>query len=128
MKIHYTVALAMLAGAAVGAVAISGLQAQGKAPGAYAVVEFNEISDPAAFKDIIDKAPAVIAASGGRFIIRTNNFTALRGDMPTRLVVIAFDNVQQAQAWYGSEGMKGINATVEKITKGRTFAVEAVAN
>ena len=42
MKTQYTVALSMLAGFGMGAVAITGLNAQGK-PGAYAVIDISEI-------------------------------------------------------------------------------------
>jgi hypothetical protein len=50
MKARYTVSLAMLAGAAFGALAVNGLSAQGKPPAVYAIVAFNDIGDPAGFK------------------------------------------------------------------------------
>jgi hypothetical protein len=39
----------MLAGIVIGATAVSGLYARGKGPGAYAIVDISEITDPAAF-------------------------------------------------------------------------------
>jgi len=130
MKTRYAVALAMAAGAALGAASVSGLYAQGKAPGAYAIISFSEISDRNAFKgEVVDKAPAVVKDAGGHLIVRTEKFTPLRaGDPPfplRRYVIIAFDSVPQAQAWYVSQAMKGINASVERLTKGRAFVVEA---
>jgi uncharacterized protein (DUF1330 family) len=92
MKTYFGLAVAMLAGVAVGATAINRLNAQGT-PGAYVVADISEISDPQASKKVIDDAPAVIAASGGRFIIRTENITALDGTPPKRFAVIAFDNL-----------------------------------
>ena len=41
--------IGMLAGIVIGAAAVSGLNAQGKGPGAYAIVDISEITDPAAF-------------------------------------------------------------------------------
>jgi hypothetical protein len=38
----------MLAGIVIGATAVSGLYARGKGPGAYAIVDISEITDPAA--------------------------------------------------------------------------------
>ena len=48
--------LAMLTGAVFGAAAVSGLNAQGKAPGAYVVIDISTISDPAACIQPIDEA------------------------------------------------------------------------
>jgi hypothetical protein len=39
----------MLAGIVIGATAVSGLYARGKGPGAYAIVDISEITDPTAF-------------------------------------------------------------------------------
>ena len=41
MKTRYAVVLSMLAGAALGAVSVGGLYAQGKAPGAYVVIDIS---------------------------------------------------------------------------------------
>jgi uncharacterized protein (DUF1330 family) len=128
MRTQYTVALSMLAGVALGAVSVGGLYAQGKAPGAYAIIAFSDVGDPAAFKaNVLDKAPEAIKKHGGHFVVRTNDITVLRaGDPPLkRYVIIGFDGVQQAKAWYGADDMKGINAYNEQHTKGRAFVVEA---
>ena len=63
MKTQHIVALSMLAGFGMGAVAITGLNAQGK-PGAYAVIDISEITDPEAFKQVGPKAGASAAAAG----------------------------------------------------------------
>ena len=69
MKTQYTVALSMLAGVALGAVSVGGLYAQGKAPGAYAIVTYTEIADPAAYKaNVSDKTPAMIDKAGGHLL------------------------------------------------------------
>src|ERR1700741_1016046 len=118
MKTCYTVTLAMLAGAALGAAGVSGLKAQGKPPGAYAIFAYSEISDPDAFQKALTKAPSAIKDSGGRLIVRAEKFTVLReGTTPfplKRYVIIAFDSVQQAQAWHDSPVMKEVDATVER--------------
>jgi uncharacterized protein (DUF1330 family) len=129
MKTYYTVSLAMLAGAALGATAVTSLTAQGKTPGAYAIVAFSEISDPAGFKEnVVGRAPDIVKKAGGHFLARTDKITVLRAADPPlkRYVIIAFDNVQQAQTWYSSEDMKGLNSYTDKNTKGRAFVVEAL--
>ena len=45
-------AVTLLAGVALGALTIGGLNAQSKAPGAYAVVDITEVTDPEAFKQL----------------------------------------------------------------------------
>ena len=59
MKTHYTVALAMLAGAAIGATAVNGLHAQAKAP-LYLVSEI-DVTNPEAYgKEYAPKSQALI--------------------------------------------------------------------
>jgi uncharacterized protein (DUF1330 family) len=130
MKTRYVAALSMLAGVAIGAVSGSGLYAQNKAPGAYVVVTFTDIGDEKAFMENVgNKAPPVVTKHGGHFIVRTNQFTVLQeGPTPfplKRYVVIGFDSVDAAKAWYNSEDMKGINAYNSQHTKGRTYVVPA---
>ena len=47
--------LAMLAGAVIGAIAINGLHAQNKAPGAYAALDLRAINSPDVFKTLPSK-------------------------------------------------------------------------
>ena len=44
MRAYLPATLALLAGIGIGAAAVSGLNAQGKGPGAYAIVDISEIS------------------------------------------------------------------------------------
>jgi uncharacterized protein (DUF1330 family) len=121
--------LAMLAGAAIGATAVNGLHAQAKAPGAYAIVEIDAITDPDGFK-VVTQRPAASTATvmqGGRYVARTNKVTGLDGTPPQRYVIIAFDSVGAAQAWNSSADQQKINAIRDKTTKSRVFIVEGAA-
>jgi uncharacterized protein (DUF1330 family) len=75
------------------------------------------------------QAPAVVTKHGGHFIVRTNEFTMLHeGPTPfmlKRYVVVGFDSIDHAKAWYASEDMKGINAYTDQHTKGRAYIVPA---
>jgi hypothetical protein len=64
MNTHYTVALAMFAGIAIGAVAVQGLHAQSK-PKAYTVTEI-EVIDAAAQAAYTPTIVATVGFSGGR--------------------------------------------------------------
>jgi uncharacterized protein (DUF1330 family) len=122
--------LAVLAGIALGAMAIKGPKPQNKPP-TYVVVDIAEITDPEGFKAVTISAatsPAATAALGGRYIIRTATTTALDGIPPKRLVVIAFDSKEKAQDWSDSQETKKITAIRNKTTKSSSFIVEGFAN
>jgi uncharacterized protein (DUF1330 family) len=116
--------IAMLAGAALGAAAVSGLNAQNKPPGAYAVVDLSEITNPDVFKTLLPKAEPAAAAFGGKFVIRTENIVGLDGTAPKRFVVIAFDSIDKAKAWDASPEQKEITAIRQRSTKSRQFIVD----
>jgi uncharacterized protein (DUF1330 family) len=123
--------LTMLAGVAIGATAIQGLHAQAKPP-AYYVIPVLKMNDAAGFKTgVIDKANASAAemtAAGGQWVVRSDKFTSLDGNPPVRLVIIKFDSVEKAQAFYNTPAQKEINAARMKTTDSLSFIVEGMAN
>jgi uncharacterized protein (DUF1330 family) len=116
--------IGMLAGIVIGAAAVSGLNAQGKGPGAYAIVDISEITDPATFKTLLPIAGKANDQFGGKFIARTENVVALDGTAPKRFVVIAFDSMDKAKAWDKSPLPDEVNAIRKKSTKSRTYLVD----
>jgi uncharacterized protein (DUF1330 family) len=123
-----TVGLAMLAGFALGATAVSKLSAQSKPPGAYAILDISEITDAEISRQLLPKANAAVASAGGQYIVRTDKITPLAGAPPVRAVVIAFDNVDKAKAWYTSPAQKEVNALAERSQKVRSFIAEGMSN
>jgi uncharacterized protein (DUF1330 family) len=122
--------LAMLAGAALGATAIKGLNAQTKPP-TYVVIDIAEMTDPEGFKAVPASpaaGPARTAALGGRYLIRTDTTTAVDGMPPKRFVVLAFESREKAQGWADAADVKEINAIRSKTTKSRAFIVDGFAN
>ena len=124
MKNIIPLGLGMLAGIAIGAAAVSGLNAQGKGPGAYAVVDISEITEPEVFKTLLPKAAAANDQFGGKFVARTEKIVALDGTPPKRFIVIGFDSVDKAKAWDASPLQNEVNAIRKKSTKSRTFIVD----
>ena len=125
MKTNYKVAIALVAGVAIGGAAIQGLHAQATPP-TYAVVDISSVTDPEGFKALGPKAGPANAAFGGKFIMRTNNITASDGTPPNRFVVIAFDSLEKAKAWTASAAQKEVDAIRAKTTKSRVFYVEGM--
>ena len=120
--------LAMFAGTMFGGIAVNGLNAQNKAPGAYAVVDISEITDQKTFETLLPKAGPANDAFGGKFIIRTANITALDGAPPKRFVVIAFDSVEKAKAWDSSPAQAEIDGIRKKSAKSHTFIADGALN
>ena len=128
---NYKIAIALVAGTAIGGTAIQGLHAQAK-PSAYLIIPVLKINDPAAFKaGVVDKASATageMAAAGGHFIVRSQKIYSLDGKPPERLVIIAFDSVEKAQAFENTAAQKEINAARMKSTNSLSFIVEGFTN
>jgi uncharacterized protein (DUF1330 family) len=120
-----TLGMAMLAGVVVGAVAVGGMAARGAGgpiPGAYAIIDISEITDPDVFtKQLLPRAEAPVTAYDGKFLTRTQDIVALDGTPPKRFVIISFDSLETAKAWAGSAAQKEVDALRVKSARGRTF-------
>jgi len=126
MRTRYTVTLAMLTGFGLGAVAVQGLHAQAK-PTVYYVGEIEPTNLDAYTKEYAPKAQAVIKAAGGRFLAAGQKVTAIEGDPPKpRVAIIAWDSMEQIQAWRNSAAFKELLPTRETMAKFRAFTVEGV--
>jgi uncharacterized protein (DUF1330 family) len=125
MNRSLTLGVSMLVGAALGAAAVGGLHAQGKTPGAYAILDISEILDPAAVPQIIAKAVPSAKAGGAQYLAATEKITALSGVPPKRVVILAFDSVDQAKAWYNSPAQQEVNAMDAKAVKHRWYIVDS---
>jgi uncharacterized protein (DUF1330 family) len=126
MKTRSIAALALLAGAAIGAVAVQGLHAESKAP-VYVVTE-TDISDLDAFqKEYLPVVQPTIKAAGGRRVAAGQNIVVLEGPSPgTRVAINEFDSFEAVQAWRASADFKAARKIGEKYAKFRAFAVEGI--
>ena len=62
------------------------------------------VTDPEKYQDYTAVTPGLIAKYGGRFIVRGGETVTLEGLEETgRVVVIEFDSLEQAKAFYESE-------------------------
>jgi uncharacterized protein (DUF1330 family) len=126
MKTRSMAALALLAGAAIGAVAVQGLHAQTKAP-VYVVTE-TDISDLDAFqKEYLPVVQPTIKAAGGRRVAAGQNIVVFEGPSPgTRVAINEFDSLEAVQAWRASADFKAARKIGDKYAKFRAFAVEGI--
>ncbi|WNZ80897.1 DUF1330 domain-containing protein [Pseudomonas sp. P105] len=69
---------------------------------AYYVAEF-EVTDPVAIKPYRENVESTLKPYGGHFIVRGGNTLSLEGNAPVRrMVIIKFENIEKAKAWYNS--------------------------
>jgi uncharacterized protein (DUF1330 family) len=129
MKLNIKTCLAVAAGALLGAIGVSALHAQAKAP-VYLVTDIAEITDLEGYKAIgarsNEAAAQNFASSGGQYLARTTNISPLDGAPPKRLIITRFDNTEKAKAWYNSPEQKKVTDIRTKTTKSRVFIVEGL--
>lgn len=76
-------------------------QLKGRAP-AYYIAEF-ELTDPEGIKPYREQVDATFERYSGRYIVRAPRVSPLEGNPPShRLIIIEFDSLEQARAWYNS--------------------------
>ncbi len=69
---------------------------------AYLIVQVN-VNDPKRYENYKKMVPPSLEPYGGRFLVRGGKVENLEGSWnPARLVVIEFDSVERAKAWWGS--------------------------
>jgi uncharacterized protein (DUF1330 family) len=127
MKIYYTVGLSMLAGAVLGAGAIQGLHAQAKPP-AFVIAEI-DVSNPDAFAK--EFAPLAVKAlgendSGYKVLARGGKAVAIEGNLPNRIVINQFADLDKAVAAYNSPDYKAAKVIGDKYAKFHLMAVEGL--
>jgi uncharacterized protein (DUF1330 family) len=132
MKSNYKIVLVLLAGVALGGLAIEGLHAQAKAP-VYFVAEIDVTNPDAYAKEYAPKAQALIKGAGGRFLAvggaaatTGGKVTAFDGDPPKRVVVQVWDSMEKIQAWRANPEYVELRKVGEKYAKFRSFAVDGV--
>jgi uncharacterized protein (DUF1330 family) len=124
MKSNYRIALAVLAGAALGAAAVQGLHAQAK-PKAYIITE-SELIDAGALAVYQPKAQAAVKAAGGTpGVIASGRVVAAIGDPPKRIGASEWPSAEQAQAYLKSAERGALDTERAKAFKTtRQFIVE----
>jgi uncharacterized protein (DUF1330 family) len=118
---------ALLAGIGIGALGLQALHAQARPPGIY--IAEHDIQDAKTYASYSDRAEETVKTFGGRFLVRGGKADSLQGEAPKgRLIVIAFDSVEKAQAWYNSPAYQEIKPIRMRAAKSRVLIVEGVPN
>ncbi len=128
MRTNYKIAIALIAGAAIGAAAVQGLHAQATPP-AYVVTEIDVMNPDALAKEFAPLAVKALAegGSGMKALARVGKVVPIFGEAPKgRVAINVFDSVDKAVAAYNSPDFKAAKAIGDKYATFRTYAIEGL--
>jgi len=86
-----------------------------------------EVTDPVAYEEYRRQVPAVIAAYGGRYLVRGGATVALEGAAPaSRLVILEFPDMARLRAFYDSPEYRPLLAIRKSASRSTLTAIEGV--
>jgi uncharacterized protein (DUF1330 family) len=123
---NHKVAIALVAGTAIGGAAVQGLYAQAKPP-VYVVSEITVNNVDAYAKEYVPLAQAALKKAGGKLVAVSQTPISLEGAPENaRVTINVFDSLEQAQASRSSPDYKAARAIGDKYATHRTFVVEGL--
>jgi uncharacterized protein (DUF1330 family) len=127
MKIQFTVAVAFVAGLAVGAVALQTLHAQAKPP-VYVISEIDVSNVEAYTKEYVPVVRPVLEKLGGKVIAASQTVTTLEGaPQKTRVTINVYENLDKAKAARTAPEYLEARKIGDKYAKFRAYVVEGLA-
>jgi len=93
---------------------------------AYILVNI-QVTDPGPYAEYKRVAADSVAKFGGRYLVRGGDARKLEGSYePRRLVILEFESMEQAQAWWDSEDYAGPKALRQSSANTDMILVEGV--
>ena len=128
MNANYKLAIALVAGAALGAAASQALHAQAKPP-AFTVSEIDVTNQEGFVKEFAPLAVKALGqAAGYKALARGGKSASIEGAPPkSRIVINTFANLDAAVAAYNSDAYKKAREVGNKYATFRIYATEGVA-
>jgi uncharacterized protein (DUF1330 family) len=126
MKAKGKLALAVLLGIAIGIAAATAIRARQVKPAPGYIIAEVEVTDSATLQRYGAKVPETLAPFNHQYIIRGGKTKSLEGEPPKGIIMIAFDSVEKAQAWYDSPAYDAIKPIRVSSAKSRIFIAEGV--
>lgn len=94
---------------------------------AYVIVDI-EVKDLEKYQEYRKVAPATVQAYGGKYLARGGKIEVMEGNWtPKNVVVVEFESVERAKAWYNSPEYVAIRAGRQDNTNSRMILVDGVA-
>ena len=83
-----------------------------------------QVTDPVVYEEYRSRVPAIIAAHGGRYLVRGGRVEQLEGDAhPQRVVVLEFPSMERLKAFYDSPEYRPLIALRQRSARSSLFAV-----
>lgn len=93
---------------------------------AYVIVDI-EVHDPVGYEEYKSLAPAAVELYGGKYIARGGRTETLEGDWsPSRLVILQFENSDQAKKWLNSEEYRQARGMRHRTAKSQMVVIEGL--
>jgi uncharacterized protein (DUF1330 family) len=85
------------------------------------------VTDPERYEEYRQRVPAVIAAHGGRYLVRGGAVEVLEGDDTTlRQVILEFPDLEHLHSFYSSPEYQELLAIRQSASTGTIVAIEGV--
>jgi uncharacterized protein (DUF1330 family) len=86
-----------------------------------------DVHDPVGYEEYKKLAPAAVELYGGKYIARGGKTETLEGDWtPSRLVILQFENSEQAKKWLYSDEYREARAMRHKTANSQMVVIEGV--
>jgi len=93
---------------------------------AYVIAEV-EVNNPEEYEVYRAGVPRTVETYGGKYLVRGGTVETVEGEwVPSRLVVLQFDNLDRAKEWYYSEDYKDLKAIRHKSATSKVVFVEGL--
>lgn len=93
---------------------------------AYVVID-SRVTDAEAFASFLEQVPGIVAAHGGRYLVRGGATEVIRGGWaPHRLAIIEFDSIQQAKEWQNAPDYANLREMLNRSSDTDVVVVEGV--
>ena len=86
-----------------------------------------EVTDPVAYEEYRRQVPAIIAAYGGRYLVRGGKTEVLEGEpQANRLVILEFPDMARLKAFYASPEYRPLIAIRQRTSRSTLTAIEGL--
>ena len=93
---------------------------------AYALIEI-EVTDPENYARYREMAPAIVAAFGGKYLMRGGATETVEGTwQPKRLVILEFPSMESLHAFYNAPEYQEAKALRQRSTKSTMVLCEGL--
>ncbi len=93
---------------------------------AYVILDVDVI-DAERYADYKEMSGEALAAHGGKFLVRGGKAEVLEGEWtPNRVVVLEFESVEQAKAWWSSKEYAEAKKLRQDCSRGNMILIEGV--